>query len=160
MASGALDNKKFDSSTIRLYIVKYDGALDSSQEPTRRGIDNAFSGTILNTIVRDQLGNETADFSDNFVNMQIGRILCVNTQSTLSLIKSYEGLKFTIVEMPAEFVTETLTSAYQYGEGLQVIVKSIRNENGVEPIRYLDSNIKGRSVTGITKTANGIGVWS
>lgn len=154
------------NTEISLHIVDWNNSRAANGSI---GLGSMVGGntTALQNKIRADLGNDYSKFQLDFVNYTETSILCVNTDKILSSIPAGQvsALKFTLVRMPAEFSEgkEKISSFYEYGERLSVIVGRERTSNSrTETIVYRDANVKGRSKKfGSTTTAGGgIGVWS
>lgn len=154
------------NTEISLHIVDWNNSRATNGSI---GLGSMVGGntTALQNKIRADLGNDYSKFQLDFVNYTETSILCVNTDKILSSIPAGQvgALKFTLVRMPAEFSEgkEKISSFYEYGERLSVIVGRERTLNSrTETIVYRDANVKGRSKKfGSTTTAGGgIGVWS
>lgn len=154
------------NTEISLHIVDWNNSRATNGSI---GLGSMVGGntTALQNKIRADLGNDYSKFQLDFVNYTETSILCVNTDKILSSIPAGQvgALKFTLVRMPAEFSEgkEKISSFYEYGERLSVIVGRERTSNSrTETIVYRDANVKGRSKKfGSTTTAGGgIGVWS
>ncbi len=153
------------NTEISLHIVDWNNSRATSGSI---GLGSMLGGnaTALQDKIRADLGNDYGKFKFDFVNYADTSILCVNTDKFLRSIPvgRVGALKFTLVRMPAEFNEgkEKISSFYEYGERLSVVVGRERTLNSrTETIVYRDANVKGRSKKfGSTTTGGGIGVWS
>jgi len=154
------------NAEISLHIADWNGSSAANGSIGWGSISGGNSAALKSKMSAD-LGSNYSKFQFDFVNYTDTSILCVNTDKILSSIPAGQvnSLKFTLVRMPLEFSEgkEKISSFYEYGERLSVIVGRERTVNSrTENIVYRDANVKGRSKKfGSTTTAGGgIGVWS
>jgi len=154
------------NAEISLHIADWNGSSAANGSIGWGSISGGNSAALKSKMSAD-LGSNYSKFQFDFVNYTDTSILCVNTDKILSSIPAGQvnSLKFTLVRMPLEFSEgkEKISSFYEYGERLSVIVGRERTVNSrTETIVYRDANVKGRSKKfGSTTTAGGgIGVWS
>ena len=154
------------NAEISLHIADWNGSSAANGSIGWGSISGGNSAALKSKMSAD-LGSNYSKFQFDFVNYADTSILCVNTDKILSSIPTGQvnSLKFTLVRMPLEFSEgkEKISSFYEYGERLSVIVGRERTVNSsTETIVYRDANVKGRSKKfGSTTTAGGgIGVWS
>ena len=154
------------NAEISLHIADWNGSSAANGSIGWGSISGGKSAALKSKMSAD-LGSNYSKFQFDFVNYTDTSILCVNTDKILSSIPAGQvnSLKFTLVRMPLEFSEgkEKISSFYEYGERLSVIVGRERTVNSrTETIVYRDANVKGRRKKfGSTTTAGGgIGVWS
>jgi hypothetical protein len=177
MASSQIKTTPFRVSYIDIWIFNWDG------KQTGFGFDSLPANHFLRTLILQQVPGANTTFKSNFINYSRGELLCVNTEALMN--KSYftspsssQGLRFTAVKMPAEFVglqPAQLSSPYSYGERIRTmgsfetppLVTSVNQAPSQsfgrsKVLVYRDANIKGRSKgsSGSVVAGAGIGVWS
>lgn len=177
MQSRTLKRSESKVSFLDLYIFNYNG-----DQETPFGFNSLPSSSLLRSRISAQVPTAASIFATNFINYPEGKILCVNTPYLMNkdVFKSVNSvsnnLKFTLIQMPAEFINvqpSQLTTPYRYGERIRVAAafESIINSTSIngqtqtviprnKTLIYRDSNVRGRSKIGESKGGAGIGVWS
>lgn len=171
-----------------LWIANWDNQQNSSRGFGTQGI----ASSKLRAICAAQRGETAAAlFDNNFINYTQGYLLCTNTRTVLNSIGNIDyasnsvlgSLVFTVVRMPAEFISNeaSLSSKYEYGEQLRVffsyeVSSLVSQDPTIIPATYFssipqgvsrqtivarDANIKGRGIKGASTGGGiGIGIWS
>lgn len=154
------------TNIIELFIAM-EGDRTSNDLKDSSKVNYAQKASDLPSDLQTKISNQTgvlSNFLGNFVNYNLGQILCVNTSTALNQLTNTSGLKFTVVSMPEEFINKvsSIKSGYFYGEALTVSIIIEKQENGITKYTYRDTNRRGRSISGgtIESVGSSIGVWS
>lgn len=156
-----LEITKLTDSVVGLYIASWNGG---------ESISNLKNPAVsaLRTELTTQFPNLGIEFDQSFINYITGRILCVNTPALLNKffvdstdsaeqdekIKLRSAIRFTLVEMPKEFVNNELSLSSKYAIGEKLSVAYVGDEV------YRDTNVKARSKMKSSSGGSGVGVWS